>query len=360
MLKYFKNKFGDNFLLIWTYTIIVIGLLALFSASKSVTSKESFFLKQLIWVLLGSGLISFLRDIDYRDIKKFSPLLYLLGLFFLFFVLFFGKGAGATRWIRMGWFHFQPSEFAKLIVVISLSSYFSEKNVKRFSVLLAGLLILSIPFLCILKQPDLGTTFIFIIVFFAIFYQAGGRKIHMFLMIATGVLMSPIFWLFMKEYQKERILMFLNPMRDPLGKGYNLIQSIITIGSGRMLGKGYLKGTQSKLAFLPEYHTDFIFCVLAEEFGLIGVIVVLLLYYMLFKAILDIIYSTQDSFGRLLGTGILSMFASHVFIDIGMTLGLFPVVGLPLPFISYGGSSLIVFLISVMLLVSIKENSLMF
>lgn len=164
----------------------------------------------------------------------------------------------------------------------------------------------------------------------------------------------------MKQYQKERILTFLNPMRDPLGKGYNLIQSIITIGSGGLFGKGYLKGTQTKLAFLPEYHTDFIFCVMAEEFGFIGVLVLLSLYYIFFKTIIDITYSTHDRFGRLLGVGILAMFVSHVFVNIGMTMGLFPVVGIPLPFISYGGSSIIVSLMSVMLLVNIQENSLMF
>lgn len=172
--------------------------------------------------------------------------------------------------------------------------------------------------------------------------------------------MSPVFWLVMKGYQKDRILTFINPMRDPLGRGYNLIQSIITIGSGGIAGKGYLRGTQTKLAFLPEYHTDFIFCVLAEEFGFIGVLVLLILYYFFFRAILDIIYSTQDRFGRLMGAGILSMFISHVFINTAMTMGLFPVVGIPLPFISYGGSSLMVSLVSVMLLVNIRDNSLMF
>ncbi len=360
MLKYFKNRFNENLLLSWTYVIITIGLLLIFSASRSVTSKEGLFLKQVLWVLAGSGLIYFVRNADYRDIKKFSPLMYAIIIFFLFIVLVFGKGQGATRWIRIGWFNFQPSEFAKLIVIFALSSFLAEKDAKRIPVLLAGIIIIGLPFLFILKQPDLGTSFIFIIVFFAIFLQAGGKKLHMFFLFFTGILLSPVFWLMMKEYQKERILTFLNPMRDPLGRGYNLIQSIITIGSGGFFGKGYLRGTQTKLAFLPEYHTDFIFCVLAEEFGFVGILVLFSLYYLFFKAILDIIYSTSDRFGRLMGTGILAMFISHVFINTGMTMGIFPVVGIPLPFVSYGGSSLIVSLISVAFLVNIKDNSLMF
>ncbi len=361
MLRYFKNRFEDNLLLAWTYIIIIIGILLLFSTSKGVASKEGIFLKQILWVLGGTGLIYFIKNTDYKNSGKFAPLMYFSILLFLIIVLFFGKGVGgASRWIKIGWFNFQPSEFAKLVVIITLSAYLSEKDARRLPVLLASIIIVALPFLLVLQQPDLGTSLIFVIVFFAILYQAGAKKSHLLFLVVVNIFLSPFFWFAMKQYQKERILTFLNPMRDPLGKGYNLIQSIITIGSGGLFGKGYLKGTQTKLAFLPEYHTDFIFCVMAEEFGFIGVLVLLSLYYIFFKTIIDITYSTHDRFGRLLGVGILAMFISHVFVNIGMTMGLFPVVGIPLPFISYGGSSIIVSLMSVMLLVNIQENSLMF
>ncbi len=350
----------DSPLVLTTFIIIFIGLLLLFSASRGMASKEGIFFKQLLWVLFGLGLMYMVKNIDYRDVKKFAPLLYIAILACLVLVLIIGKGAGATRWIRMGGFNFQPSEFAKLAVIIALSAFLAEKNAAKVHILAASLMIIGIPFIFILKQPDLGTAFIFIILFFAITHQAGAKKSHLFFLVMAGLVMSPVFWLVMKGYQKDRILTFINPMRDPLGRGYNLIQSIITIGSGGIAGKGYLRGTQTKLAFLPEYHTDFIFCVLAEEFGFIGVLVLLILYYFFFRAILDIIYSTQDRFGRLMGAGILSMFISHVFINTAMTMGLFPVVGIPLPFISYGGSSLMVSLVSVMLLVNIRDNSLMF
>lgn len=360
MLRYFKRMATDSPLVLTTFIIIFIGLLLLFSASRGMASKEGIFFKQLLWVLFGLGLMYMVKNTDYRDVKKFAPLLYIAILACLVLVLIVGKGAGATRWIRMGGFNFQPSEFAKLAVIIALSAFLAEKNAAKVHILAASLMIIGIPFIFILKQPDLGTAFIFIILFFAITHQAGAKKSHLFFLVMAGLVMSPVFWLVMKGYQKDRILTFINPMRDPLGRGYNLIQSIITIGSGGIAGKGYLRGTQTKLAFLPEYHTDFIFCVLAEEFGFIGVLVLLILYYFFFRAILDIIYSTQDRFGRLMGAGILSMFISHVFINTAMTMGLFPVVGIPLPFISYGGSSLMVSLVSVMLLVNIRDNSLMF
>lgn len=360
MLRYFKNLFEDRKLFGWTYLLIFTGLLLLFTASKGVFMREALFLKQCLWLVFGTTIAVFIKKTDYRDLQKLAPLLYMGMLFFLFMTLFFGRGSGASRWIRLGWFNFQPSEFAKLVTIITLSAYFAEKDVKRLPVLLFSLIIIGIPFLFILKQPDLGTAFIFIVIFFAILYQAGGSKGQIITLFIIGILSSPVLWFAMKPYQRERILTFLNPMMDPLGKGYNLIQSIITIGSGGFWGRGFLRGTQTKLAFLPEYHTDFIFCVLAEELGFFGVILLLSIYYMFFKVIVETIFSTRDRFAKLMGTGILVVFISQVVINTSMTMGLFPVVGIPLPFISYGGSSLIVSLVSVVLLVNIKENSLMF
>jgi len=360
MLKHLKKLFEERKLFGWTYLLISIGLLLLFTASKGIFMREALFLKQCLWLILGTVIAAFVKKADYRDFQKLAPLFYIIILFCLVMVLFVGRGSGASRWIRLGWFNFQPSEFAKLITIITLAAYLSEKDIRRPHILLFSLFIIGIPFLFILKQPDLGTAFIFILVFFAILYQAGGSKGQILTLFVIGVLSSPVLWFMMKPYQRERILTFLNPMRDPLGKGYNLIQSIITIGSGGFWGRGFLRGTQTKLAFLPEYHTDFIFCVLAEELGFFGVMLLLFIYYMFFRIIAGIIYSTRDRFARLMGTGILTALVSQAVINMCMTMGLFPVVGIPLPFISYGGSSLIVSLICVVLLVNIEENSLMF
>lgn len=360
MLKSFKNRLENRTLFFWTYLLVLIGLLILFSASKGVLAREGLFLKQCLWLVGATVIAVFVKRVDYRDMQKIAPVLYLLLIPLLVGVLYVGKTGGASRWIRLGWLTIQPAEFAKLITIIALAAYFTDKDVKRLPVLLAGLFITGIPFLLILKQPDLGTAFLFILIFFAILYQAGGSKAQILTLMSIGIFSTPVLWFFLKSYQRERILTFLNPMSDPLGKGYNLIQSIITIGSGGFWGKGFLRGPQTKLAFLPEYHTDFIFCVLAEEMGFFGVLILLAIYFMFLRTIAGIIYSTSDRFARLLATGILVVFVSHVVINISMTMGLFPVVGIPLPFISYGGSSLLVFLLSVVLLVNIKENSVIF
>lgn len=360
MLRSLKRIFEEKRLFGWTGLLIFMGLLLLFTASKGVFIREALFLKQCLWLVLGTTIAVFVKKVDYRDIQRFAPVLYIGILFCLILTLFIGRGSGASRWIRLGWFNFQPSEFAKLITIITLAAYLAEKDIRRLPVMLFSLFIVGLPFLFVLKQPDLGTAFIFIILFFAILYQSGGSKGQIITLIIIGILSSPILWAVMKPYQRERILTFINPMRDPLGKGYNLIQSIITIGSGGFWGRGFLRGTQTKLAFLPEYHTDFIFCVLGEELGFLGVILLLAIYYMFFSTIIEIISSTTDRFAKLMGTGILTVFIAQVVINIGMTMGLFPVVGIPLPFISYGGSSLIISLICVVLLVNIEENSLMF
>ncbi|MCM8829902.1 MAG: rod shape-determining protein RodA [Candidatus Omnitrophica bacterium] len=359
MLRYFRRQTAEKGVIFWASLLLFIGVLILFSASKGVLAKEGIFLKQCLWIIIATIAGVFIKKIDYRDFQRIAPLLYFIISLLLIAVLFLGS-AGASRWIRLGIFNLQPSEFAKLITVITLAAYLAEKDIKRFPVLIVSLFIVGIPFLLVLKQPNLGTAFIFIVIFFAIIYEAGATRRQIITLFMLGLLSSPFMWFIMRPYQRERILTFLNPMRDPLGKGYNLIQSIITIGSGGLFGKGFLRGTQTKLAFLPEYHTDFIFCAFAEEFGFIGVIVLLGIYFMFFKSIVEVIYYTRERFARLLATGILVMFIAHVVINTGMTMGLFPVVGIPLPFISYGGSSLMVSLISVVIVANIKENTIMF
>jgi rod shape determining protein RodA len=242
------------------------------------------------------------------------------------------------------------------IIIIS----FQIEDIRRFPVLFLSLIIVGIPFLLVFKQPNLGTAIIFILIFWGISYIAGITRKQLISLFLFAILISPFLWTIMKDYQRERILTFLNPMRDPLGKGYNLLQSKITIGSGGLIGKGFMKGTQTKLAFLPEYHTDFIFCLIAEEFGFIGVIIFIILYFYFLNKILEIIYISKTGFGKYVATGIFTMFSGHFLINLGMALGIFPIVGIPLPFISYGGSSLIVSILSVIILSSIEKYSTLF
>lgn len=354
-LRYIKVKIDRNFLLFLTYILISIGLLLLYSASKGVISKTGVFVKQCIWVVIGTMIVAFLNGVNYRELKRSATILYFITLFFLLLVLAVG-GKGVSRWIKLGWFNFQPSEFAKFVLIVALSSYLSGRDIRKFSVLLGSLVIVGIFFFLVLLQPNLGTAFIFIFIFLGITYYAGMSKKQLFALIFVVLLLSPVLWFGMKDYQRERILTFLNPGRDPLGAGYNLLQSKITIGSGGLVGKGFLKGTQTKLAFLPEYHTDFIFCLLAEEFGFIGVMVFLFLYYLLFKKIIEIISLSNDKFAKLYASGVLCLFLSQFAINIGMTMGLFPVVGIPLPFVSYGGSSLIACLLCIVFLKNIQDS----
>lgn len=360
MLRNFKREILGKGVISWMSLLLFIGIVVIFSASRGLLVKESILLKQCLWIIISVVAGVFIKKIDYRDFQQIAPVLYFIIVLLLIVPFLSGGAGGAERWIRLGIFNFQPSEFAKLITVITLAAYLAEKDIRRFPTILVSLFIAGIPFLLVLKQPNLGTAFIFLVIFFGIIYQAGATKKQLITLFLMGIFSSPFMWFIMKPYQRERILTFINPMRDPLGKGYNLIQSIITIGSGGLVGKGFLRGTQTKLAFLPEYHTDFIFCTFAEEFGFIGVLILLGIYFMFLRSIAEVIYYTRERFARLLATGIFVMFISHVVINIGMTMGLFPVVGIPLPFISYGGSSLMVSLIAVVLVANIKENTFMF
>ncbi|MCM8818127.1 MAG: rod shape-determining protein RodA [Candidatus Omnitrophica bacterium] len=359
-LKYMRNSISEKNLISFSYILIFIGLCILFSASKGIVlAKEGFLIRQILWVLIGTFFVYIFRNSDYRGLEKATYIFYPLILIFLSIVLVKGEGR-ASRWIGFGWFYFQPSEFAKLIVIITLSSYLSRRDIRRFPVLFTSLIIVGIPFLLVFKQPNLGTAIIFILIFLGIAYIAGITRKQLIGLFLIVILSSPLLWAIMREYQRERILTFINPMRDPLGKGYNLLQAKITIGSGGFIGKGFMQGTQTKLAFLPEYHTDFIFCVIAEEFGFLGVLIFVLIYYYFLNKILEIVKETKDDFGKFVATGIFVMFAGHFLINLGMTIGIFPIVGIPLPFISYGGSSLIVSILSVIILSSIKNYSTLF
>jgi rod shape determining protein RodA len=318
-------------------------------------------------ILLFLGMSNF----NYRRLWDVTYVIYGMAVFLLLLVYVLGiVRLGAQRWLRFGGFNFQPSEMAKLVMTIFLARYFSRKSaddaslsVNRFGIvrgLLLPLFFVIIPVGLIIEQPDLGSGILVLCLFFAMLFLSGVKLRYILLVVVSAGVCVPVVWHFLREYQKERLMVFLNPNIDPLGAGYTVIQSKIAIGSGKFLGKGWLLGTQSQLHFLPESHTDFIFATFAEEWGFVGCAVLLCLYaYLIIKGI-AIASTTGDHFGRLLASGISLMLAIQVFVNIAMNLGLAPVVGVPLPLMSYGGSSLFVTFISLGILVNIDRKRAVF
>ncbi len=292
-----------------------------------------------------------------------SHAIYIIGIILLVCVLLYGKYVGgAKRWLMLGPVSAQPSELVKIAVIIVLARYYSRvANPAGLTLrdLFTPFVLAIIPFLLIVRQPDLGTAMLVALIAgsMTVFVKIERRSLLYF--IVSGMLTVPLVWFFMKGYQKNRILTFLNPDRDPLGAGYHIIQSKIAIGSGMFTGKGFLKGTQNALSFLPEQHTDFIFSVLAEEWGLVGCVVLLVIFLMLIIWALNVAHRCRDPFGTILAVGVTAMIFWQVFINIGMAMGLMPVVGVPLPFISYGGSSIITTMICIGLLMNVSMRRFM-
>lgn len=356
-------------ILLLAVLIASIGILTIYSSNYQ---KESRLWQiQVIWLSLG--IISFLimSHFNYRWLWDGTYLLYFLCLSLLLWVSYSGiVRLGAQRWLKVIWFNLQPSELTKLIIVLFLARYFSKKSAQSVYLLSAKLGILrgvilpfifvAIPMGLIIEQPDLGTAIIILFIFIVILYLAQVSPRHIFIFLLLLILSLPLFWQFLRDYQKDRLLVFLNPNIDPLGAGYTLIQSKIAIGSGGVFGKGWLAGTQSQLHFLPESHTDFIFATFAEEWGFLGSSILLLLYYLLLRQGVLIAQRNHDPFAKLLAGGISLLLCIQVFINIGMTMGLMPVVGLPLPLMSYGGSSLIVTFIALGILANIDKKRTVF
>lgn len=338
--------------------VFFIGLFFLYSAAKSLSPGLSRLLvtRQLIWMLMGLTFAIIFFSIDYRKLIDVSYFLYVGNILLLVLVLFLGtERLGAQRWITIAGFGFQPSEFIKISFILMVASFLGRRKqvITNINNLFIPLLFLVLPFILIAKQPDLGTALVLVPIFLSMLFISGMDIKGIVLFVAGGILATPLFWHFLKSYQKKRLLVFVNPDLDPLGAGYTIIQSKIAVGSGELFGKGWLSGTQSQLNFLPERHTDFIFSVVGEEWGFIGGGILIMLYFLVIYRGIKIIEKTNDIYGKLIATGIVSLLAFQVVVNIGMTLGLLPVVGLTLPFISYGGSSLISSIIAVAILLNI-------
>ncbi len=356
-------------ILIVLFLILAIGLLCLYSSchQKGDFIKKEIFAKQLLWVAAGICILFLMSRFDYRRLVFMIPPLYLVTILSLLFVLVLGRSImGAQRWISLGDFSFQPSELGKFALILILSWYFGRKGVSDIqpaigssnlskSVILP-LLITMIPTALVLIQPDLGTAIVYIFIFFSVAFLAGVRLKYLAGLAFLGIVSFPLFWHFLKDYQKSRLLVFLNPNIDPLGAGYTVIQSKIAIGSGRFFGKGWMAGTQSQLNFLAERHTDFIFSVMGEEWGFLGSIVLLALYCILIFVILRVAEMAKDAFGRLFCVGVASVIFFQVFVNLAMNIGMCPIVGLPLPFFSYGGSSLLINLVAIGIVLNIARQ----
>ena len=330
--------------------VAAFGIVVLFSAAGEAGrgSFDPWASRQAVRFVIGLVLMLAVAVIDIRIWLRYAYVIYLTGLGLLVAVEVGGlAGMGAQRWIHRGLITIQPSELMKLAIVLALARYFhsgSVDDIRRPLFLVVPLIMVAMPSALVLRQPDLGTALMLIISGAVIFFLAGVRLLQFGLVGLLGLVSAPVVWQFLHAYQKKRVLSFLNPENDPLGAGYHIIQSKIALGSGGVFGKGFLLGTQSHLNFLPEKQTDFIFTMLAEEFGLVGGLALLGLYVLLLIYGFAISLRCRNQFGRLLGMGVTTIFFLYVFINIAMVMGLLPVVGVPLPLISYGGTAMVTLL----------------
>lgn len=353
--KVLRKLHIDIPLMIGLVLISLLSLVVLYSASGQ---NMAILYRQMVRMGLAFTVMVVLAHVDPQQFKRVSVTLFSIGVALLIAVLVIGMvGKGAQRWLNLGFMRFQPSEMIKITMPMMIAWYLSDTPLppNKRQLLIAGLLIL-IPTLLIAKQPDLGTSLLVASSGAAVLFFAGLSSRFMISIIGVLTALTPVLWHFMREYQRARVLTFLNPEADPMGRGYHIIQSKIAIGSGGIDGKGWLGSTQAKLDFLPESSTDFIFAVFAEEFGLFGCVGLLLLYLLIIGRCLYIAAAAQDTYSRLLAGSLTVTFFVYVFVNIGMVIGILPVVGVPLPLISYGGTSMVTLMAGFGILMSIHTH----
>ncbi len=333
----------------------ITGLFVLYSASgQDIESIE----RQGVRLGLAFAAMIFVAQINPYQFQRWAPWIFGVGVVLLVAVLIFGVvGKGAQRWLNFGLFRFQPSELMKIAVPMMVAWYVADRPLppkpKRA---FGAVLLILLPTLLIAKQPDLGTSLLIAVAGLWVLFLSGIRKRVIGGMTLLALACAPVLWMVMHDYQRSRVLTFLNPQNDPLGAGYHIIQSKIAIGSGGIYGKGWLNGSQSQLEFLPERSTDFIFAVFSEEFGLLGILLLLALYLFIIVRGLYIATQAQTSFNRLLAGSLVLTFFVYIFVNIGMVTGLLPVVGVPLPLISYGGTSMVTLMAAFGILMSIHTH----
>ena len=343
-----------------------ISILNLYSATYPIRDLggSEIFLKQIYWFLIGFTVFLLMTTFNYYVLERLAYPAYFFSIALLILVLVVGKvTSGSQRWLSLGPISFQPSELAKIAIVLVLAKFFSDRGEYkeyRLRDLWQPFILTAIPCFLILKEPDLGTALFLGLISISVILIAKVNLKSVVILASASMLAAPLIWFGLKEYQQKRVLSFLRPETDPLGAGYHINQSKIAIGSGQFWGKGFLKGTQTRLHFLPEQHTDFAFSVLAEEWGLIGSFVLLLIYLFMILWGLNIAKNSKDRFGAIIAVGIVAIVFWQVAINVGMVTGLLPVVGIPLLLFSYGGSSLITTMAAMGILMNISMRRFMF
>jgi len=353
-LKLSLPKTFDWVLYLIPILLTIIGLATIYSLTYY-NNQISLFYNQIINFIVGLVLMTIFTFFDYRHFKGVGWILYLIGLVLLVLLFFIGKSSfGSTRWIDLKFFDLQPSELMKLFLIIILSKYLSDNFGKiNWKKILFCFILGAIPAVMVLKQPDLGSFAVLMVSIFAVVFSAKLTRKQIFGIILATILIVPLGWFSLKNYQKERLYTFINPSHDKFGSGYNVLQSTIAVGNGGILGKGLGHGPQSQLNFLPVAHTDFIFAGLAEASGFLGSIFVIILFTILSLRIVNVANISKDNFGRFVAIGILSIMVFQYFVNIAMNIGIMPVTGIPLPFVSYGGSSMLLSMICIGVLQSI-------
>lgn len=359
----FDNRLLRNFDFVLLAAVVLLNIISLVMITSATHASGLdgdgywFVKRQAAFFVINILVVFFSLRFDYEQLERLALPLYFFNLIMLLAVMFVGQSAlGAQRWIQIGPVTLQPSEFSKIIMIVVMAKIINDRKDDFTSVWNAFPVaaFMFVPFLLVLKQPDLGTSLVFIAIVLAMLFIAGiPAKLYAY-MGGAALLLAPVFWHMLKDYQKLRIMVFLDPEKDPYGSGYHIIQSKIAIGSGLLHGNGLFAGTQSQLNFLPENHTDFIFSVIGEELGFIGVAIVLLLYAVICYRGIKIAMEAKDDFGALLATGIVAMFVFHILVNVGMTTGIMPVTGIPLPFMSYGVSAMTTNMLCVGLLLNIN------
>jgi len=338
-------------------TIAAVGCLLLYSATYFTDPGLSIFHRQLLWIAIGIGLMALFMFVDYHVFFDIAPILYGIGNVMLLYLLLWGRVTAHVRsWIHIGAFQFQPAEFMKVFTALMLARFFdsNDRAYLNFRSFVIAMAIIALPVGLIFVQPDLGTAASFApLVGVAMFFGGIRWRVWATMLLAIFVIVPIAYFKVLKPYQRERVMIFLNPERDPLGSGYQVTQAKIAIGSGGIHGKGFKQGTQAKLAFLPARHTDFIFAVLGEEWGFIGVIIVLALYLFLIVQALTFAKNARDRGGTFLAICLIAFFIFHVLINVSMQIGVLPTTGIPLTLISYGGSSTMMFFMAIGLLLNV-------
>lgn len=357
-------KHIDYTLLFIVLLLCTIGLLVIYSTTNMQTTEiglSGYVTRQLTSIMIGLLLSILIATIDYHEVEKISVMLYILSVLLLIYVILFGRmTGGAQRWIVIAGFDFQPTEFAKIALIIFLADFFSrQKDKLSYSAYyLLPFIFTGILMLLIFKQPDLGSSMIFLGILLCMIFIAGIKWKHIMIMALLFLSSFPILWSLLKDYQKNRIILFINPNLDPLGAGYNVIQSKVAIGSGGLFGQGLFSGIQSQLKFLPAQHTDFVFSVVGEEMGFAGAVVLLGLFMLLIWKGIKIAQEAPDFLGTFLAAGVVAFLFFHILVNVGMAMGLMPATGLPLPFISYGGTFMISNFLGIGILLNIHIRSL--